>query len=200
MIEMLMEDCGRVQATTTARRGVVNNVDNRQVDSSTTYHQTFVDQGIHNRMLQLVQDNSQQFGVYMQQKNLNQEQMMGLLHRYATKRPEMTIQYLRPDEPMMQVGPAPTPSPIPSPEDGDPLAIRQNQGVIRPAAGPAMANPQLRGPPGPPGPPPPPGGVGKSAQRARAYQDRDPPEVTPHERHAKELHRGDSGRYDGPDP
>ena len=45
MVDMLMLDRGRVMTTVTNAGGVVNNVDNRQVDSSTTYHQTFVDQG-----------------------------------------------------------------------------------------------------------------------------------------------------------
>ena len=143
-----------MMSTVTNAGGVVNNVDSRQVDSSTHYHQTFVDQTTHNRMLQLIQDNQQQFGTYMQQNNMNQGQMMELLHRYATQRPEMTIQYLRQDEPMMQVGPSPTPSPPPS--DSAPLAIRQNRGAIRAAA--PMVNPQTPGGPGPPGPPPPPGG------------------------------------------
>ena len=152
MVDMLMADRGRVMSTVTNAGGVVNNVDSRQVDSSTHYHQTFVDQTTHNRMLQLIQDNQQQFGTYMQQQNLNQDQMMGLLHRYASQRPEMTIQYLRPDAdvPMLQAGP----SPMPSPEDT--LAIRQNRGVVRAATGPAMVNPQPPGPPGPgPGPSPP---------------------------------------------
>ena len=150
MVDMLMADRGRVMSTVTNAGGVVNNVDSRQVDSSTHYHQTFVDQTTHNRMLQLIQDNQQQFGTYMQQQNLNQDQMMGLLHRYASQRPEMTIQYLRPDVPMLQAGP----SPMPSPEDT--LAIRQNRGVVRAATGPAMVNPQPPGPPGPgPGPSPP---------------------------------------------
>ena len=46
MTDMLMEDRNRVQATTAAAGGIVSNVDNRQMDSSTHYHQTFVDQTI----------------------------------------------------------------------------------------------------------------------------------------------------------
>ena len=104
-VDMLMTDRDRVHATGASAGSVVNNnVDNRQMDSSTHVHQTFVDQNVHNQMLSLVQHNSHQFGAYMQQNNMNQDQMMGLLHRYASQRPEMTIQYLRPDVPMMQAG------------------------------------------------------------------------------------------------
>ena len=154
-VDMLMADRDRVHTTAASAGSVVNNnVDNRQMDSSTHVHQTFVDQNVHNQMLSLVQHNSHQFGAYMQQNNMNQEQMMTLLHRFATQRPEAIIHYLPSPEAstMMQIDSAPPPAP-----EHAPLAIRQNRGVIRTAA-PANppTNPQQPGLP--PDPPPPPGG------------------------------------------
>ena len=82
-IDMLTEDRDKVMATAAAAAGagaggggggvVNNNVDNRQVDSSTHYHQTVVDQNTHNQMVSLIQKNIPQFGAYMQQNNMNQE-------------------------------------------------------------------------------------------------------------------------------
>ena len=154
-VDMLMADRDRVHTTAASAGSVVNNnVDNTQIDSSTHVHQTFVDQNVHNQMLSLVQHNSHQFGAYMQQNNMNQEQMMTLLHRFATQRPEAIIHYLPSPEAstMMQIDSAPPPAP-----EHAPLAIRQNRGVIRTAA-PAdpPTNPQQPGLP--PDPPPPPGG------------------------------------------
>ena len=80
-IDMLMADRDRLMATAAGAGGSVTNVDNRQVDSSTHYHQTMVDANTRNQMVSLVQNNQAQFWAYMQQNNLCQEQMMTLLHR-----------------------------------------------------------------------------------------------------------------------
>ena len=70
---MLMADRDRLMATAAAAEGSVTTVDNRQVDSSTHYHQTMVDANTQNQLVSLVQNNHAQFGAYMQQNNINQE-------------------------------------------------------------------------------------------------------------------------------
>ena len=132
MTNMLLEDRNRVQATTAAAGGIVNNVDNRQV-----------------------------------------------------QRPEMTIQYLRPDEPMMQVGPSPTP--LPPPPESAPLAIRQNRGVIRQAA-PADHPHQPTATTASPGPSPASGRMGGDPVGAfEGNQDSCDNSVWPSERPGKEV-------------
>ena len=112
------EDPKRLAGIAERAGGVVNNIDNRTVDSSSHVHQTVVDQNVHNHMVQLIQNNTSQFGEYMRKNRMSQVQMMRLLQNHAI---QMVIHYMggasqqpREDEPMMQfVGGGSQPPPPP---------------------------------------------------------------------------------------
>ena len=179
--DTMMEDRDRMAAVQGQVGGVVNNIDNRHIDSSTHITQNMTDASVHNQVMHLIRTHHADFGAFAHQQNMTNEQMMRLVHQHVANQPQPVIHYFganqRPDEAMVQyTGES---QPPPPPGAGAVVAGGGRTDEVMPQ----QQAPQAQGPAsGPPGPPGPPGGGGDAiptgrgairAQRRRAtpYDD-----------------------------
>lgn len=135
----------------TTNQYTTNNIDNR-VTNNNSYHTTqMLDQSIHNQAITMMRSHADQFGQYMHQQRLSQEQMMQLLfeHIRRNQRPEIQLQILGGG------------SPPPPPPPGAGAIMASSGPPSRRARRPRAATPYepAVGPSPPPPPPPPSSGA-----------------------------------------
>lgn len=118
--DTILEDRNRLGRLAESQGVVHNHIDQSTVNNiqnNNTTNQQIVDAHVHNQVMNLMTSHAAQFGAYMEQHRLNNEQMMALLfeHLRRQQQPQPQITILRPDPPEQVVryvgggGPPPPP-------------------------------------------------------------------------------------------
>ena len=76
-----------------ARQGVTtNNIDARRTTTNNNYSTQTTDINVHSQVMNLLHTHSSQFGAYMQQRQLSDEQMQRLLYEHLRRGPPLSPQ------------------------------------------------------------------------------------------------------------
>ena len=95
-----MEDRDRLSKLAQSQGVTHNHIDQSVVNNTQNVHQ---DTNTHNQVMNIVNTQGAQIGSYMEQQQLNQEQMMALLHEHVRRTQPAPVIYMMPPADPMEV-------------------------------------------------------------------------------------------------